>query len=261
MIINAVCEKKEQAESLKGIKGLGRIYSPEDIMPYVFRNKDASICEKYLERDELIIRNYDELGFLKERGYKGRIKADHTLYSFNKASIRFLKEAGVHSDTAPLELDCRELKRRGVEDSELMIYGRIPMMISAGCVYKNAREGKCRKGLPGKASGINTEDQVIINETAITDRMGAVFPVLGFCSFCYNVIFNSVPLSLHNEKDRISKLSPASLRLYFTTEDGEQTRKTAYYFMELFGDVNGFRKGYGMPFKDYTKGHFIKKTE
>ena len=261
MVINAVCEKIEQAESLKDLTGIGKIYSPEDIMPYVLRNKDAALCERFLERDELIIRNYDELGFLKERGYKGRIKADHTLYTFNGASRRFLKEAGVNSDTAPLELDFSELKSRGINESELMIYGRIPMMISAGCVYKNSHDGECLKELSEKGTGKKTEDKDIIGESVITDRMGASFPVLHFCAFCYNVIFNSVPLSLHTEKERISRLSPAALRLYFTTENGEQTRSIARFFTELFASSDGAGKGAEPPFKGYTKGHFLRKTE
>lgn len=264
MIINAVCEKREQALCLAGLDGIDRIFSPEDIMPCIFRDRDAGACEAFLKREELLVRDYDSLAFLLEKGYSGRIRADHTLYTYNRLSRGFLEEAGVSSDTAPLELDHHELRQRGMENSELMVYGRIPMMISAGCVYKNSHNGSCKKeesvtcgGRSGKRAG---KDKTEIIETVLTDRMGADFPVMCFCRYCYNVIFNSVPLSLHTERDRILRLSPASLRLYFTVEDEKMTRRTAEFFTACFkGD--GRTSLPEVPYRAYTKGHFIKKTE
>ncbi|MBQ9359985.1 MAG: hypothetical protein IJT96_02990 [Lachnospiraceae bacterium] len=252
MNINAVCEKREQAEALTSIHGINRIFRPGNILPYVFRNGDAqSLCSKsdkgdYLSQPFLLVRNLDEIGFLREQGYDGEIYADHTLYTYNKASREMLNSLGVSADTAPLELTYRELKERSTEGSELMIYGRVPMMISAGCVYRNSHNDKCVKD-------IERGQDIVLKDRTDTD-----FPVLCVCRYCYNIILNSVPLSLHGEMDRVREIKPASVRLYFTTENGKETAEIAKYFIAL---VNGDTCAQAPPYDAFTKGHFIKRTE
>lgn len=243
MDINAVCEKKEQAEILADIKGIGHIFHPGNTLPYIFRNENASFCRGFLSEPDILARNPDEIGFLKENGYSGRIYADHTLYTFNKASRDTLKSWGVLYDTAPLELNFRELKLRGMEGTELMIYGRVPMMISAGCVFKNSRNDKCEKDIEKG------------HDIILTDRMNSDFPVICCCRYCYNIILNSVPLSLHGHLDKVKELKPGSVRLYFTTENERETRRTAEFFIRAFQDGDS---AIMPPFREYTNGHFIK---
>ena len=246
MDISAVCEKKSQAEALYEMDGISRIFHPGNTLPYIFREDAAKECEAMLSMPRLLARSIDGLGFLRRRGYKGEIYADHTLYTFNKASRGFLRSLGVSFDTAPLELTFRELEARGMEGSELMIYGRIPMMISAGCVFRNTHDDRCEKDIERG------------HELTLTDRTDTGFPVICFCRSCYNVIYNSVPLSLHAHADKISRLSPSSVRLYFTTESPHETKETAGYFIRLIKD-----RVYDAapPYSSYTGGHFIKKTE
>ncbi len=245
MNINVVCEKKEQADIIKDIAGTGMIYDRHNTMPYIFRNADAMDGEGYLDEPCLLIRNIDELGFLKSRGYNGEIRADHTMYTFNDAGVKTLKELGITKTTFPLELNYNEMCQRGGTDTELVVYGRVPMMISAGCVYRNVNGDKCDKDI--KAGHVRI----------LTDRMNKGFPVICECRHCYNIILNSVPLSLHKEKNKIKKLAPESLRLYFTVEDPYETRKITEYFIRLFEDDE---EG-DPPFYEYTKGHFIKGVE
>lgn len=246
MDINAVCEKTGQAEALSSVKGIGRIYSPKNIMPYVFRNEDATRCRRFLEQEYLLVRNMDELGYLRENNYSGEIIADHTLYTFNRLSRETLFELGVRQDTAPLELTFHELAKRGMENSELMIYGRVPMMISAGCLYRNSNNNKYYKSTDEGMRMLRAHDMK--HDMVLTDRMKTDFPVLCDCGYCYNIIFNSVPVSLHNEMERVIRLKPASVRLYFTTEEPREAAKTAEDFINLTGiEYN----------KAFTKGHFI----
>ena len=243
MIINAVCEKEEQAEALSGIGGIRRIFHPKNIMPYIFRNGDAASCKDFLSESYLLVRNIDEIGYLEENGYTGEIFADHTLYSFNSAARDMLKSFGALHDTAPLELNYRELSARGMSGSELMIYGRVPMMISAGCLYKNTHENRCKRNDRGG------------HDILLTDRTDTCFPVICDCRYCCNIILNSVPLSLHGHTDKIRELAPGSVRLYFTTENGRKTRQTAEYFIAALkgGDDPG-----DPPYMHFTNGHFIK---
>ncbi len=245
MVINAVCEKKEQAEALAEMEGIGLIFHPDNTMPYVFRNENAVDCKSFLEEPRLLVRNLDEIGFLKGNGYKGDIYADHTLYSCNRASRAMLASLGVFYDSAPLELNFRELKKRGMERSELMIYGRVPMMITAGCVYKNVKGDKCERDMKNG------------HDITLTDRTDTDFPVICCCRYCCNIILNSVPLSLHAHLDKIRDLCPGSVRLYFTTEDQSETKKTAEFFIRAIMNDD---KTEELPYKEYTNGHFMKGT-
>ncbi|MBQ7583528.1 MAG: hypothetical protein IJT24_02860, partial [Lachnospiraceae bacterium] len=174
MDINAVCEKKEQAEALRELKGISHIFHPGNTLPYVLRNEDAGKLLPLLSESRLLVRSPDGLGFLKDKGYSGSIYADHSLYTFNRASREFLLSLGVKYDTAPLELSFRELKSRGMVGTELMIYGRIPMMISAGCVYRNSHDDRCERDIKKG------------HDMVMTDRTGTGFPVMCCCRYCYN---------------------------------------------------------------------------
>ena len=49
----------------------------------------------------------------------------------------------MEATTAPLELNYNELREVGLESSELVVYGHVPMMVSAQCVTKTV--AGCRK--------------------------------------------------------------------------------------------------------------------
>ena len=83
-----------------------------------------------------MIRNCESFQFLKQHGFDRTILLDHNLYVFNQYSRQFWKRNGVELFTAPMELNAEELNVLGLEESELVIYGRIPVMTSAQCVVK-----------------------------------------------------------------------------------------------------------------------------
>ena len=246
MDINAVCEKASQSKALSGLNGIKLIFHPQNTLPYIFRNRDERNLA-FLDEPYMLVRNLDELGFLKENGYNGEIYADHSLYTCNPASRDFLKSHGIRHDTAPLELSFKELKARGMEGSELMIYGRVPMMISAGCLHRNSHSDICDKDIKKG------------HDLILTDRMDTDFPVLCICRYCYNIVLNSVPLSLHGCMDKVMELNPASLRLNFTTEGETETIRIASYFLDLVREYENGGKTYASPpFTSFTKGHFLK---
>ncbi len=108
------------------------------------------------------------------------------------------------------------------------------MMISANCIKKT--NDKCNK---------HTE---LVH---IEDRYSKKLPVYSACSFCYNVIYNSVPISLHSYLDRV--LDDYSYGLVsFTDENDEMVKRIIEFFMSLKTDI---------PYKDYTTGHFKRGVE
>lgn len=216
------------------------------ILPHIFR-KDAK--QKYDDPksmealhlfDGILFKNYEEYVFLREKGYDKQMLPDHNVYTFNRYAEEFWKQQGIQKNTAPLELNDRELSRRGCADSEILVYGHLPMMVSAQCVRKNTE--KCTG-----ESGI----------LFLKDRKGKRLPVKTNCLFCYNTIYNHVPLSLLGNKKELDALRPDGLRLSFTTESPEETARLARAFAERFVEDREAACDPG----DFTRGHFKRGVE
>lgn len=224
-------------------------------LPHVMRYSDKVFCreiEALFEKDifsGLLARNVEELGWLDaaEDVRKGRkVVTDAGLYIWNAKAYDFLAAAG-HEHYLPYELNLYEIreliKETGNTDFAMTIYGRLPMMVSANCIAKT--EGACRK-----QAGENGAFRYL------TDRYQKKMPVYVNCSHCYNVIFNSLPLSLHQNITTIKKEGIHTFRLDFTTENGNDVDRIIRYF-------KGILRGEVMPppYEEYTKGHFKRGVE
>ena len=82
------------------------------------------------------------------------------------------------------------------------------------------------------------------------------FAVKPVCRECYNIIYNSQPLSLLNLRGQVASLEPGSLRLSFTLENASQTRKV----LERF-EKNYVKNVTVEDFEDFTRGHFKRGVE
>ncbi len=121
-------------------------------MPAVFRAGTRAVFEKRFEDllyyfDGFVVRNIDEHAFvlnrLKSAGTVRQILCDFTIYGFSKRACAFwkskAKEAGLPCFlTAPIELNAKEIAKNRGYYGELVVYGRYPMMVSAGCVERTA---------------------------------------------------------------------------------------------------------------------------
>ena len=209
------------------------------MLPVIFRQKTRLRYEKNknfwkeLPVDGYVIRNLEEYTFLKENGLLAGMITDHNVYTFNRRSKAYWKEAGSVRQTSPLELNARELKELSDADSIQVIYGRYPMMVTAGCIHKTL--GRC-KGVP--------------EQWSLKDRYRKVFPVKNHCRDCYNIIYNSQPLYLLDRKDELSALHAGAYRMMFTTEDGRETMRILMQY--LTGQAE---KG------EFTRGHFKRGVE
>ncbi|NUN86232.1 U32 family peptidase, partial [Coprococcus comes] len=174
-----IWEKDSYVEWITKVHAAGKeIYL---VMPYIFRERTRKQYEAAYNRifgagwDGILIANYESFAFLKEHGYTGRIMTDYNLYEFNQESRKFWKEKGVFEFTAPVELTERELQDLRVKDGEVIVYGYLPMMISAGCIQKTTRGCLKKSG-----------------QTTITDRYRNPFVVKNECDYCYNILYNYV---------------------------------------------------------------------
>lgn len=210
-------------------------------LPYVLRegrldNRIQAIREVGKSADGFVIRNLEELGYLKNLGLERKAVGDYSLYSFNDLSQNFLEDMGLLRTTVPLELNGKEIRRKECSRSEMIVYGYYPMMISAQCVKKTC--GTC-----DHQSGT----------VQLKDRYGNYFMTKSFCDFCYTVIYNSVPTSLWEETEQIKSAGVQALRMNFTWENRKECKRLLEFFVQ--------KKKNAFKMQDATKGHFKRGVE
>lgn len=221
-------------------------------LPYILRKRSYKYLPEYrqlLEGDCIegaLVRNLDELQWLIDIDYKGQIILDHTIYTWNNEAYNTYKRF-FDRITAPLELNQGELSRLGHgghsdysahSDMEMLIYGYLPLMYSANCVRTTI--DKCVKS--------DREGQNIYR---LADRYKNVFPVAQKCRHCYNILYNTVPLSLFGQLDSITQMGFNALRLDFTMENADETKQ----ILECY--INGKE----FPIKNFTNGHYKRGAE
>lgn len=180
--------------------------------------------------------NYESLNILKKNNIKGKYIADLHVYALNREAFNYLKKYGVSNMTVPVELSKGELIKRGIIGEELIVYGRIPMMISTQCIKKTT-DG-CKYSSKGHMLYIN-------------DRKHVQMPVYCNCVECTGVIYNSVPLSIYDETDFIKRINPSVIRLNFTDE-------TTSDINNILSKIDKSELFQVKLCDNYTKGHLRK---
>lgn len=217
------------------------------VFPFIFRQQTSLFYEKIMPElkklplDGIMVRSLDEIAFIKEWGNENwQMVSDSNLYTYSNEAAEYFYRLGMIQDTIPVELNRKEILRRGNSRSEIIIYGRLPLMITAQCIHKNTL-------------GCMHQPKVL----NLKDRYSVYFPVKNFCSECYNVIYNSLPVCLFKEDVTVKKIAPAAVRLSFTTETEEETEQ----ILTIYGDIykNGGILGQ-MPM-ECTNGHFKRGVE
>ena len=267
------CEEKSTALALYKREGIHGMYLNADAMEVclddcVSRGMEMYLSLPHIMRGEMprelltrirewmdrgmtgfLVRNLESYAALKKLGYEEKCVLDASMYTWNNQAIDFWKEEGILRNAVPLELNEGELKHRDNTSSELLLYGYIPLMVSAQCVRKNLF------GCTGKCETVY-----------LKDRYNSEFPVKCCCipwgkidptkaKYCYNIIYNSIPYGLTGEKERVEKLNLQSLRLAFTVEAPTEAKAVLEEFRNIY-------QGNGKPSgRKYTKGHFKRGAE
>ncbi|WP_044912835.1 U32 family peptidase [Butyrivibrio sp. WCE2006] len=254
-------------------------------LPYIIRNESffdghKEIREILNKADDLnltgvLVRNLEELYVIKESGYKGKVVLDYGLYIWNHEALLLYKELCgddvLKAFNLPLELSLHEMNEfldslyNGSEgecdyslipEAGLMVYGRVPMMLTAGCV-KNTLEG-C-SGNRGRLSDYGM--------TNLVDRTGRTLPVTYDCQHCMNIIWNSVPVSLFKKTKKIRRFSDKYNILYridFTTENEKEVSEILNAYNGIFynhTDKKSSEFDYILSKQDYTTGHFERSAD
>ncbi len=214
------------------------------VLPHIFREKEKKKYQSITEQlnpdvlDGFLVKSLEELTFLEENHLDElyEIRLNYNMYTLQPQAKQFFYEKGICRFTVPVELNEEEIKGLGTRDCDFILYGRLPLMVSAQCVRDNIFT--CSGGK--KTEGI-----------VLKDRMGAEFPVRQNCYTCYNVIYNSACFSLIGT-DVVQKFPVAGWRFDFTFETGQEMKTV----------LNDFFSGRSVSGKGpFTKGHFKRGIE
>lgn len=211
-------------------------------LPSVFRIRDRKRLAEIMEDcDGLMVRTLEQLRLVKEAGFSGQILADASIYQWNGESASCL-DAYADARVLSWELDRRDLRNlldKGKQKNIMMVYGRVPLMVSANCLKKT--ENVCS----GHEDGFWN----------LLDRKNKQFPCRTVCSFCYNAIYNSLPLSLHQYLQDPAVKGCDAMLISLTTEDAGESRQILKAFAQQAEAGEGKNS---FPLTEYTNGHFRK---
>lgn len=131
-------------------------------------------------------------------------RGDLGLNIYSSAAVNMARELEMRSVLLSTEMTLPQIRdvSKGVP-CELMIYGRMPLMVTENCLMKG-RTGSC------------TCNQ---GSFKLVDKTGAEFPVMKDCGTCRSILLNGKKLSWLDRQEDLSRLGLWAVRLYFTTEN------------------------------------------
>jgi len=181
---------------------------------------------------EVLVNNIGQILFAKKYGMT--VRGDFGFNVYNSETLYVLQKLGLKSATLSFELPLSEIREISKPiDTELITYGRLPLMITENCIVRNS-----------------TDACTCDSFTGLVDEQGALYPVEPDFG-CRNVLLSSKKLFMGDKRRSISSLGLWAERLNFTTENAIECVTITKRFMGL---------GNFTP-PGYTRGMYYKSLE
>lgn len=281
-------------EAVKSIKDLNfsRIYIPseelfkEKIIPSVIekmakKGKEVFIAFPKITLKDQMDKIYENIKRIEGYGFTGalignfglvkmfkilknfKIHGDYSLNVLNKATLKTLKDFGMDGAVISPELEMSQvvnlLSTNSTTEKELIVHGRIPLMISKYCfapeILGNAEEyidscGSCARKVVG-----------------LKDRTSVVFPIRFLTESCHFEVLNSRTLCMAWHFNTLKNINAHYFRLNFTDEKKEEMVQLINMYAELLeDDTEAVLEKYDSVLEDikkkgFTKGHYFRGIE
>ena len=208
------------------------------ILPRVAWDREFPALREKLEQvralgvRDALVGNLGMFPVARELGFT--LRGDFGLEITNSQALKEYRHLGLASATLSFELKFPQIRdiSKGI-DTELITYGRLPLMLMENCIIKN-RTGSCS----------------CQNTNILTDRKGARFPVVP-APGCRNELLNSQKLFLADRAADYRRLGLWAQRLLFTTENPRECVQVAQRYLE---------QGSWSP-NEYTRGLYYRDVE
>ena len=176
---------------------------------------------------QVLAGNLGQLHIARAAGFA--VRGDFGLNIVNSRAMRYLREQGLDSQLLSFELTLPQIRDISkAVPAELLIYGRLPLMLMENCVMKN------RTGICACQTGT----------VRLVDRVGEEFPIVKDPGTCRNVLLNGKKLYLLDKKDALRGMGLWALRLQFTTENpGEIDKVLMDYQGRTVFDAGSYTRG------------------
>ena len=136
-----------------------------------------------------------------------RVRGDFGLNLYNSLSMHAARELELRSACLSFEMTLPQIRDVSKDvPTELLIYGRLPLMVTENCIIKG-KTGACSCHL---------------GPTKLTDKTGADFPIIKDGNSCRSVLLNGKKLYWLDRQDDLARLGLWATRLYFTTENSKE---------------------------------------
>ena len=193
----------------------------------------------------IMLGEYGMYHALQNKGYT--FLTDFAFNTNNVQSIQALKQLGVSQVTLSYEINQKQLRglvKQSPLPTEMIVYTRIPMMITKHCPVKLLNQQEfCRMCLS--------------TPFGLRDRKNKILPLLRTGN-CITEIFNSQHLILIEFLSELQKMGVQSFRLEFTNEN-EATMTQAIHAYQTALQTGKVDSDWLAQYKnsdDYTKGHY-----
>ena len=176
---------------------------------------------------QVLAGNLGQLHIARAAGFA--VRGDFGLNIVNSRAMRYLREQGLDSQLLSFELTLPQIRDISkAVPAEVLIYGRLPLMLMENCVIKN-RTGTCT---------------CQTGTVRLVDRVGEEFPIVKDPGTCRNVLLNGKKLYLLDKKDAFRGMGLWALRLQFTTENpGEIDKILMDYQGRAVFDAGSYTRG------------------
>ena len=208
------------------------------VLPRVTLTGETPLLEQQLQEvfrlgvRQVLCGNLGQVHLCKRLGFA--VRGDFGLNIFNSRAMRYLREQGLDSQLLSFELTLPQIRDISKAiPAEVLIYGRLPLMLMENCVIKN-RTGACT---------------CQTGTVRLVDRMGEEFPIVKDAGTCRSVLLNGKKMYLLDKQAAFRALGIWALRLQFTTENpGEVDKVLSDYQTGGFFDAGSYTRGL------YTRG-------
>ena len=183
---------------------------------------------------QLLVGNLGQVHMAKELGFV--VRGDFGLNVYNSRAMHYLRSQGLESQLLSFEMTVPQIRDISkAVPAEVMVYGRLPLMLMENCVIKN-RSGVCSCGSA---------------PVRLIDRMGEEFPVVKDAGTCRNVLLNGKKLYLLDRLDALRGMGLWAFRLQFTTENSSEVDKV----------LHDYQRGGQFDAGSYTRGLYSRGVE
>ena len=209
------------------------------ILPRVMWDREKNRLKKELSAaqtagvSEALLSHIGQLALAEEYGFTPR--GDFGLGLVNDLAAEELARLGFQSATVSFESKLAQIRDLSKPlDTELLVYGRLPLMLTENCILKN------------RGKGCHCQEQ----PQSLRDRKGEDFPVEPAWG-CRNELFNAKVLWLADKKADWQSTGVTWARLSFLRESN---RECAQIF-------RAYRTGEGQAPEDFTRGLYYRGVE